>query len=1225
MRKTKSAYWQTCAFFLMTIITSSLSATTIVMPSDDQLVAKSQVIVIGTVLSTEVVVRHGGIWTDTTISVEEILRGSSIAQKIVVTEVGGVLGDQVSVVYGNPEYQAGERVLVFLSRTAEGRFRTRDLFVGKFTERRDADGQRLWHRNDAIARTNLLDNRFQPLATTGLQRNADRFETFIEEEVAGGDSNVSYLVDAARSNISENFALISEPNLYRWFAFDNGGSAPWQSFGTQSGYSDGGISELRSGMAAWTGYSDARINFTYSGAGSGTPGGLSTPNGVNEVIFGDLMNEVEGTWDGRSGVVGRGGFNNVRSGGSWTSPFAADASHPQQTYSSSGNIVEGNLVIQDGVSPSRGISSVTLAEILAHEFGHTLGFGHSTDGTALMYSSVTGLGASLRTDDRTAARWLYPNGSGTTTPPPPPPPDGPPVAPSNLAASLVSPDIRLTWTDNSTTETQQHIYMSTGGAFTREGTVAANVNAVRVSNLRSGVTYSFRITAANAAGESAFSNTAMIAAPSAPLQASFVVSATSGTAGVTSFAFQDQSTGSIARRSWSFGDGTSSTEVNPSHVYTMSGSFVATLVVYGSDNSQSSFSRSILVASNSSSLAASFAFSPNEPTTADSVRFTDRSAGATSWYWTFGDGTTSNAQNPTKRFETPGSRTVTLTVSDGSRSTSTSASLYVAAASPATPQVNAEFEFSAVTPRTGEAIAFSDRSSGSPTNWNWNFGDGTSSTQQNPLKAYSSAGDYTVTLVVSNAAGSSSRSRSVSVARAISEVRSLVPVSAQTAGVAGTEWRTELTVFNAATTAVNIDITYVPSPGGASQVRSTVLSAGTSQTFPNALRDLFGISSGAGALEIVGTSLISTPDLRVSSRTFTGGTETGTYGQFVPDTATIGREVYLAALESNPEYRTNIGFVNRSSAYSAATLTLHDSSGTLLGSTTAGFGGGTFQQMAITSLFPQITSRSLRGMSMRIVVDRADTLAVYASTIDNRTQDPVYQPAVAASSGGDLVIPAVGRTAGAGNTFWRSDVTIFNPGVTTLNLAISYLPQGSDNRNATARGAVIYAGTSATISDVLTWLGAGNGTGALRIQWTGSSIGPVVTSRTYTPRASDGGTFGQSIDPIEPRHFSSGQIVTGLRSDSQFRSNAGFVNGSSETLTARVALVSESGQELGSSFVTLAPRSQIQASLSNLFPSISVATLGHVTLRAEASGNALFAYGSVVDNFSGDPVFISGR
>jgi len=1226
MRKTMTAYGRMCALFLLTAILHPLLATTIVMPTDQQLIEKTSVIVTGTVLASVAVDRDGGIWTDTTVQIERVLRGA-VEGTIVISEVGGRVGDRVSVVYGNPEYKAGERVLLFLSSAPDGRYRTRDLFVGKFTERFTQSGERLWHRDDSISRTNLLDARFQPLSASSLQRQANRFEQFLENQLLHGSSSISYFVEPGNRLISENFTLISEPTLYRWFAFDNGGAAPWRSFSTQTGYSDGGVAELRTAMTAWSGYSEAKINYSYAGAGSGAPGGLTTPNGVNEVIFGDATNEIEGSWTGSSGVVGRGGFNNVRAGGSWSAPFTADVSHPQQTYASTGNIMEGNLVIQDGVSPGRGISSAALAEILSHEFGHTLGFGHSSDGSALMFASVTGIGASLRADDRTGARWLYPNGSVGTNPPPTPPPPTPatvPLAPSNVAATLVDRDVRLTWSDNSNSETQQHIYISTGGAFTREGTIGANITSVRVSELRGGVTYAFRITAANTVGESGFSNTASIATPADTLQASFTVSATNGTAGITAFAFRDQSTGSVTTRAWTFGDGGTSSEPNPSYIYTRSGSFTAMLVV-SNGSSQSSYSRSITVTSTPTPLVASFDYSPAAPTTSDSMNFVDRTSGAISWSWNFGDGTTSTAQNPTKRYDSPGSRTVTLTAGDGTRTASISRTFSVTAGSAAVPPVNAEFDFPTGTARVGDSVSFFDRSSGNPSSWTWNFGDGTISRLQNPAKIYTAAGTFAVTLVVANAGGSSSRSRAIVVERLSSEFRSLIPVTAQTSGAGGTEWKTELTIFNAGDFAVNVDLVYVPSSGGTSQTRATVLPGGASQTYTNALRDLFGISSGAGAIEIAATSFLSTPQLKISSRTYTGENASGTYGQFVPDMPSIASEVYLTALESTPQYRTNIGLVNRSSLQITASLTLHDSLGMIIGTANIGLPASTFNQTPINSLFPQIGTRSLAGMSMRITADRPESLAVYASTIDNRTQDPVYQPAIPTNTGGELVIPAVGRTQGAGSTFWRSDVTFYNPSAVTLNLSISYLPQGSDNRNAAVRTAVIYAGTSATIRDVLTWAGAGNGSGALRIQWAGNIAGPVVTSRTYTPRASDNGTYGQSIDPVDSRSFSARKVVTGLRSDSQFRSNAGFVNGSAESISARVALVSPSGQELASGFIALAPRSQTQLSLASLFPSISVDSLGNVTLRAETTSDALFAYGSVIDNFSGDPIFIGGR
>jgi PKD repeat protein len=59
-------------------------------------------------------------------------------------------------------------------------------------------------------------------------------------------------------------------------------------------------------------------------------------------------------------------------------------------------------------------------------------------------------------------------------------------------------------------------------------------------------------------------------------------------------------------------------------------------------------------------------------------------------------------------------------------------------------------------------VSFTDASTGSPTGWNWTFGDiggANTSTSQNPSHTYAGAGTYTVTLVASNAGGSSAITR----------------------------------------------------------------------------------------------------------------------------------------------------------------------------------------------------------------------------------------------------------------------------------------------------------------------------------------------------------------------------------------------------------------------------------------------------------------------------------
>ena len=75
----------------------------------------------------------------------------------------------------------------------------------------------------------------------------------------------------------------------------------------------------------------------------------------------------------------------------------------------------------------------------------------------------------------------------------------------------------------------------------------------------------------------------------------------------------------------------------------------------------------------------------------------------------------------------------------------------------------ASFTFSPSSPAPNQAVAFTDTSTGTPSSWNWNFGDGGTSTAQNPSHTFTAEGSYPVSLSVSNAYGTDTVSRSVSV------------------------------------------------------------------------------------------------------------------------------------------------------------------------------------------------------------------------------------------------------------------------------------------------------------------------------------------------------------------------------------------------------------------------------------------------------------------------------
>ena len=1219
MLKHFRVYWPT---YVLTLLASAASATTIVLPTDDQLIRKSPVIVEGTVISSAPVVRGEGIWTETKLAVDRTLKGDA-GGELTIREVGGEIDGRITKVFGSPVYQAGERVMAFLTPTPRGDYQTIDLFVGKFSEERAANGRRFLVRDDNAGDVMLLDSSLQPIETKNMQRDATAFESYVTDRVAGRDGVKTYGVanpalerDVTTSAmdsriIKPQFTLIQEGTVYRWNAFDSGGNAKWYSNGTQPGYTGGGVTEIQTAMNAWNSYTAAKINYAYSGTTT-TTGGLSGPNGVNEILFNDPKGEISGSFNpSLGGVVGEGGFNGVSGTMTWAGPFDADAAHTSQTYRAY-IITEGNLTIQDGVTSNAGISSSTLAEIVAHEFGHTLGFGHSTDTTALMYPSVTGLGPSLRADDQLAARWLYPSGAAI----PPPPPATTPAAPTGLTASPSGSNANLQWNDNATNETGYRVYLANGnGAFNRlSPDLAAGSRGATISSLAAG-TYRFYVTAFNSAGESAQSNTAS-ATIAASVSASFVVSPSAGVAGVTTFICSDTSAGATSW-SWNFGDGGTSTLQNPAHIYSAPGTYTIQLTA----NGQSFASRVVSV---SSGIASDFSFTPSNPTTQTNINFTDRSSGNTSsWFWNFGDGTSSSLQNPVKRYTNGGNYPVTLTVSTPTGLQSMNSHMVsVTTATPAAPPVSASFAISPSTAAVRANVAFTDQSTGSPTSWQWNFGDGSSSNVQNPTHAYATQGSYGVSLTVANASSSSTASHVVTILPPTA-YRSLVPAAAQTNGVGGSVWRTELTLFNGGSEAASGQFTFIPGGGAPVLTRSLFLGVNQSITYANALNDLFGLSNGAGAIAIEASSATTTPAIRVTSRTFTTGI-VGTYGQSVPNVSgdDLSSTLLLTGLESDANFRTNIGLVNRTALPVNAGLTLYDANGSVVATTTVTVPENNFQQSSIGSFFPAVNGRSFAALSMRVDSATANAVSAYGSVIDNRTQDPVYVQAIPAPKGSELTIPAIGRLPGVNGTFWRSDVTLFNPGLTTMTLALRYLAAGQDNRGAASHSVTVPPSRTVVIADVVQALGVTSGSGALQVSWTTAS-GPIVTSRTYIT-ADNGGTYGQSIDPVTS--FGNDSFVPGLRSDSAFRSNVGFVNGGDTQLTVTATLLSDTGAILGTTQIGLSPRSQVQYAVGALFPAANNPRAGTLTLLAHVDGPAnLFAYGSIVDNASGDPVFFGGR
>ena len=266
-------------------------------------------------------------------------------------------------------------------------------------------------------------------------------------------------------------------------------------------------------------------------------------------------------------------------------------------------------------------------------------------------------------------------------------------------------------------------------------------------------TYTVTLTASNGAGVDTVTRSGYITVSTAAIipVALFHSNATSGTIPL-SVQFLDSSTNSPTSWAWSFGDGGTSTEQSPVHTYTTAGTFTVTLTATNTGGSNTvTKAGEIVVGSVSARPVASFISTVESGNAPLVVQFVDSSTNTpTSWVWSFGDGNTSAAQNPSHTYVIEGTYTVTLTATNsGGSDTETKAGyITVTFTKPA-----ANFTANVTSGTAPLVVQFNDTSENSPTIWSWKFGDGGKSTEQNPVHVFKDPGTYAASLTAENSAG----------------------------------------------------------------------------------------------------------------------------------------------------------------------------------------------------------------------------------------------------------------------------------------------------------------------------------------------------------------------------------------------------------------------------------------------------------------------------------------
>jgi PKD repeat protein len=227
-------------------------------------------------------------------------------------------------------------------------------------------------------------------------------------------------------------------------------------------------------------------------------------------------------------------------------------------------------------------------------------------------------------------------------------------------------------------------------------------------------------------------------------------SATTPTTGCAPLSVSFQVTGTgITNRTWDFGDGSTSTGASPTHVYTQPGTYDVTVIVrYGSTCRDTLVQQAMVVVSGPVA-----SFSIDTVFTCDSVIASFQGSSTSTiiaWNWNFGDGSTGVGQNISHVYDTSGTFPITLTVEEsggctGSFTQTNGVSIL--------PLPFPDFSVSDSFPCPGQVIDFQRQFSSAGITVLWDFGDGTTSTAFSPTHAYQNAGNYTVSLTVTNANG----------------------------------------------------------------------------------------------------------------------------------------------------------------------------------------------------------------------------------------------------------------------------------------------------------------------------------------------------------------------------------------------------------------------------------------------------------------------------------------
>lgn len=216
---------------------------------------------------------------------------------------------------------------------------------------------------------------------------------------------------------------------------------------------------------------------------------------------------------------------------------------------------------------------------------------------------------------------------------------------------------------------------------------------------------------------------------------------------------------------------------------------------------------------------------------------------------------------------------------------------------------------------------------------------------------------------------------------------------------ANANWRSDVRIFNSASTPVTATLVYYPQGGAAPASKNATIAANGILVLDGVLANFFGITNSGGALHV---RTASKSTLVVSARTYDSKTDSNgkklTYGQFIPaitSSEAVGngeRSLQVLQVEESSRFRSNLGLTEVTGNSVTVELTAYapDSVATPVKLVT--LNGNDFVQL--TQVLKQMNFTTSYNARVQVkVVGGNGRVSAYASVVDNQTQDPTYIPA----------------------------------------------------------------------------------------------------------------------------------------------------------------------------------------------------------------------------------------